>query len=524
MNIKQLINDRTILFFICSLIVTGIAIYKSGTKNEPTNIQRKASKSATLYGNIVLSDDALIKTISPGEDITILGQRTPSGGKSMVFWAETNDGQRGYIRQESIDENIIVFDTKCVESNEIAGVQAGDTVRIVSAANEYYDEYNIVTRDGKKAVSDSEGLLSATGMGLLDYGINEKVCYFLSRQKFEKMYLGKKFAETEQLYRKAWFVRKKGSGMEADYPLFVFDKEDGSFHIPTIVFENDIAISYTTTPSKKGNKLFLRILPLSDKILDVDLFSRLISRSYFSREHVADNASVPILLKVALWLVGIFIVAGFLSWLFLSNIILPSFLFGLMRFRYPLIVVSNKAMRILLLMMIGLCTYIWIILGLAYSFSWWYFLPILLFVTHWATNEMMDFFSDFPPNRCPDCKRLYCIEHVKKEQSREYQEWREVEDRKKIGGSRQRFRKHDVIETTYQSGRKEYHNTNYRTETQVTDIYQNDKYDVLYLVHEFLHTYKCKGCGHLEYNTSRELEELDRKYKGSYASASTYTE
>jgi hypothetical protein len=137
---------------------------------------------------------------------------------------------------------------------------------------------------------------------------------------------------------------------------------------------------------------------------------------------------------------------------------------------------------------------------------------------------MMDFFSDFPPNRCPDCKRLYCIEHVKKEQSREYQEWREVEDRKKIGGSRQRFRKHDVIETTYQSGRKEYHNTNYRTETQVTDIYQNDKYDVLYLVHEFLHTYKCKGCGHLEYNTSRELEELDRKYKGSYASASTYTE
>ena len=85
MNIKQLINDRTILFFICSLIVTGIAIYKSGTKNEPTNIQRKASKSATLYGNIVLSDDALIKTISPGEDITILGQRTPSGGNQWCF-------------------------------------------------------------------------------------------------------------------------------------------------------------------------------------------------------------------------------------------------------------------------------------------------------------------------------------------------------------------------------------------------------------------------------------------------------
>lgn len=524
MNIKQIFNDRTIVFFICSLILAGIVIYMASSKNEPANIQLQAKQSTSLYGNTVLAEGAVIKTISSGENITILGQRIPSGGKSMVFWAETSDGQRGYVRQEHIDDKIIVFDTKCVEANETVGVKAKDTVTVSNRLDNTYDEYNIVTHDGKKGICDSEGLLSATGMDMLDYSINEKVCYFLSKQKFEKLYLGKSFEETEQLYRKAWFVKKKGSGMEAEYPLRVFDKKDGSFYIPTIVFENNIATSYTTTLSKKGNKFLLRILPLSDKILDVDLFSQLISRGYFSKERVADNANVPILLKVGLWIVGIFIVAGFLSWLFLSNFILPSFLFGLMRFRFPLIFVSNKVMGMLLLVMIGLCTYIWIILGLAYSFSWWYFLPVLFIAAYWVTNEMMDFFSDFPPNRCPDCKRLYSIEHVKKELSREYQEWRKEEKRRKIGGSRQKYRKHDVIETTYQSGRKEYHNTNYRTETEVTNIYQNDKYDVLYLVHEFLHTYECKGCGHQEYNTSRELEELDRKYKGSYTSSSTHTE
>ena len=41
----------------------------------------------------------------------------------MAFWVETSDGNRGFVRQESIDEVIIVFDTKCVESNEIAGLK-----------------------------------------------------------------------------------------------------------------------------------------------------------------------------------------------------------------------------------------------------------------------------------------------------------------------------------------------------------------------------------------------------------------
>jgi len=523
MDFKK-IFDITFLFFIGSLIVSGIAIYMSGTRNEPTNIQLKAPKSTNLYGVLTLNDKTIIKTISPGEDITILGQRMPSSGKSMAFWVETSDGNRGFVRQESIDEMIIVFDTKCVESNEIAGVKTRDTVRIVSAVDEYYYEYNIITQDGKQAVCDNEGLLSSTGMSMLNYSINEKVCYFLSKQKFEKMYLGKNFEETEQLYRKALFVRKRGSHTEADYPLLVFDKKDGSFYFPTIVFENNIATSYTTNLSKKGNKFFLRILPLSDKILDVDLFSTLISRSYFKKERVADNTNVPVILKAALWIVGIFIIAGFLVWLFLSNFIIPGFLFGLLRFRYPLIFASNKSMIMLLLTTIGICTYIWIILGLAYSFSWWYFLPILLVTASWTTNQIIEFFSFFPPDRCPECKRLYSIVHVKKAQTREYQEWRKEEKRSKIGGSRKRYRKHDIIETTYQSGRKEYHNTNYRTETEVTNIYQNDKYDVLYLVHEFLHTYECKGCGHNEYNTSKELEELDRKYRGSYASASTYTE
>ena len=90
MDFKK-IFDITFLFFIGSLIVSGIAIYMSGTRNEPTNIQLKAPKSTNLYGVLTLNDKTIIKTISPGEDITILGQRMPSSGKSMAFWVETSD-------------------------------------------------------------------------------------------------------------------------------------------------------------------------------------------------------------------------------------------------------------------------------------------------------------------------------------------------------------------------------------------------------------------------------------------------
>ena len=76
MDFKK-IFDITFLFFIVSLIVSGIAIYMSGTRNEPTNIQLKAPKSTNLYGVLTLNDKTIIKTISPGEDITILGQRMP---------------------------------------------------------------------------------------------------------------------------------------------------------------------------------------------------------------------------------------------------------------------------------------------------------------------------------------------------------------------------------------------------------------------------------------------------------------
>ena len=84
-----------------------------------------------------------------------------------------------------------------------------------------------------------------------------------------------------------------------------------------------------------------------------------------------------------------------------------------------------------------------IILGLALSFPV-VFPPILLVTArgHESNNRILLLLTD----RCPECKRLYSIVHVKKAQTSKYQ-MRKEEKRSKIGGSRNATET-DIIETT----------------------------------------------------------------------------
>ena len=196
-------------------------------------------------------------------------------------------------------------------------------------------------------------------------------------------------------------------------------------------------------------------------------------------------------------------------------------MFGLLRFRYPLIFISNNIFQKIIWAVIIICTYIWLVLGLCYPLHWWYFIPILLIATWWLTPKILEWFDDFPSNRCPECKSLYTIEYDSEEFMREYQEWHKETKSTRIGSRSSSEWVHDTEITKWSDGSTSSRAVNQRKVTHTTKTYNNDVYDVLYLVREYKQTYKCEHCGFEEYGSRKESKELDRKYKGSYIDTTT---
>lgn len=503
--------DRTFLFFVLSLILVGVVIYNSIPRNKPANMGVAAIQKTQLSD---FKDD--FATIDKGDSLTILGVDF----SDFRFLVATKDGQRGWIPQEAVDNKGIIYNVELITENEKTAVKNGDTVTFLEQTGDQYNRMmEFKTVDGEQGEVRVHNLTTLTGNNLLKYEYNGGD-YYLSKKKFEEKYIGKTFEENEKLYRPAILVKKTPKGLSAQYDLRVFDKNDGKFYSPTITYENGVATSYTTDYIRMPNSFFLKYLPLVSTFLDMDFFSQLISSNAFEIGDI-DKDSHPIWFKIAGYILLVFVLIGVVGFLFFLNQIIPFLMFGLLRFRYPLIFISNNIFQKIIWAVIIICTYIWLVLGLCYPLHWWYFIPILLIATWWLTPKILEWFDDFPSNRCPECKSLYTIEYDSEEFMREYQEWRKETKSTRIGSRSSSEWVHDTEITKWSDGSTSSRAVNQRKVTHTTNTYNNDVYDVLYLVREYKQTYKCEHCGFEEYGSRKESKELDRKYKGSYIDTTT---
>lgn len=408
-------------------------------------------------------------------------------------------------------------------------LRLGEVVTIVGPFKEEssYARYNIKTDEGETGTVRVDGMITTKGRELIKYTLNDRRAYYMSKEKFERLYIGKSFEQVESLYSKALVITNKGDKKEGVYELRILDKTDGRFYNPTIIFENNIAKSYSLEKDlnfKKtwylNNNIFLKYLPLSDKILDVDFFANLIKGNTFETPVLADFSNSNFK-KVLAIVISIFIGIGGLLWIFATNLIIPLLLFGLLKLRYPLIFVSNKIFPLLFLVVAIISTYIWLVLGLSYCFLWWFFIPILIYSLLYANREVMDFFSYSPPQRCDECKRLYSIVHQKKELIGEKKEWRKMDSRGALMNSSTKWKKtwdKVTTTTTYGDGssRSSSHDENVKYHSTTTRTYRHNLYNVLYNVLDYKHTHVCRGCGKIYYTYSQELVELDSKLIDSY--------
>ncbi len=519
--------DITLWSLLLTAILIVIVIVSMYPKTKPAGEKAVAIKSTTLS-----YEDNEIEKINKGDTVVILGQTRSN--YSIKFWVQTKSGQRGFVQQDAIDDKAIVFKEKKVDG---LSVKNGEIVNLIGLSKKEGSctLYDIKSDDGKIGTVRADAIITEKGYELAKYTLNDRRSCYMSKQKFERLYLGKTFDETENIYSKALVVLNKNGQKKALYELRVFDKKNGIFYKPTIVFENDIVKSYSMEEAanyKKSwflnNRLFLKYLPFSDKILDVGFFATLIKGNTFETPALADytNSNFNKAISIA-W--AVFVGIGGLLWIFVTNLLIPLLLFGLLKLRYPLIFVSNKFFPILFLVTAIITTYIWLVLGLSYMFLWWFFIPILIHVLFFANGRVQDFFSYNPPQRCANCKRLYSINHQKKELIGDKKEWRKEEKRGKLlNSATKKWQTADEVTTydVYSDGSKRNYRKkleNVQNHSETTRTYQYDMYDVLYRVLDYKHTHVCSCCGEIYFTYSQQLIELDRKYKDSYAHSSTHT-
>jgi hypothetical protein len=507
--------DRTFLFFVLFLLFVGIIIYASIPNRKPADVKVAAIQKTQLFG---YGDIEPFGTINKGDSLVILGQDV----RGLRFLVQTAKGERGYIDQEGVDARFIVYS---LPQGDNLSIQKGDTVTFVSRGvkTKKEDNSDIITYlapNGTKGEINEEKIISTIGNNLLEKEI-QGGDYYLSKKKFEKLYIGKTFDEIEQLYRPAMYVKKDNDFLQAKYPLRVFDKADGKFYNPIINFKDGVAISYSTKLDKDKNSFFLKYMPLVSAVLDVDFFSQLISWEFFEEKDLDSKAPDKTYIKVLVTIGVILVMICAFLLIFALNIVLPCLLFGLLRFRYPLIFISNNLFPKIITIVYWLGTYVLIILGLSYPFDWWYYVPIVIVSTLWVPRKMNNWFAKFPSNRCPNCKSLYTIVFEDEAFEREYQEWRIKENANLLSTKTSKEWVHDTEVTKWSDGSTSSRNVNHRRVTHTTRKYRMDVYDVLYLVKVFKRTYKCEHCGYEEYGTRCDEKILDKKYKGSYADSDT---
>lgn len=506
--------DITIISFICGLILIAILMGNTMSKKTSPDVRIVARAKTELLTSDITGQKQYVKV---GDTVTIMGQDMKSGGRGMRFWIETSNGRRGWAAQEAFDNRAIVYGLKEKDADVFA--KNGDTVTVVSHGDEAFSKFKVKTKEGRIGELRYDNLLSITGNQLLDYCINFNTSCFMTVGKFNKLYMGKSFEEVDKLHRQARYVTLIKNGKVAEFSLSLFNRSDGKFYYPIITFENGVATSCEFKLDKKTNSFLLKYIPLVNQILDIPFFSNLINGNMYEGEMLI--AGETTFTKILGYVLLIPLLIGFVGWLFFTNSILALLIFGSLRFRYPLVFLSDKLVWYLMLLIEVVSTYIWAVLGLCYAFHWWYFLPILIYLSMWLFRRFANLFGNFPSTRCPQCKYLYTIKFSTKKFEREYDEWRpKTEQGPCVGSHTERWQTVDreTTTTTYSNGARDVkvHDKNIQNHHRTINHYQYNEFKVLYHIKVYRKTYKCEICGREEYAFPEEPTEIDRKFIRSY--------
>lgn len=483
-------------------------------------------KQITLDRNVPLyrTEDAnkVITQLRKGDVVSFLavhggGSYTPAG-----LMVQTRNGLRGLISAYDLGyPHYYKVEVDSVIPCTIKGMK-----REPSKYKLHPDvlTYSIITPDGKKENVGFKKIRPVIPDSLRDYQFHEKGCYYMTREKFERLYMGQKLSVTDRLYHPAQSIERTQTGFFADFTtLQIVDLEDGKVHGVYIEYDKDsVAVSYSFPLFfNDNNHTAIKYMPLLGKIVDCDILARFIEGSIygshvnFSFENYSEepydlvNTSAK-----AYTALGIIILLTGLWALFMCT--LPLLLFDASLYcRYIWYHIPDRALKISANIIGFVLTYIWVALGIVWGCVWLLapFTFIIGFCGWWYATSHLD---RRPHKRCENCRAMDVNVFINREFIREYDQWRK--ESVKSGDHTDRWQTWTEVTERWSNGLSNSYRTNVRNHSRTERYY--DDYEVLYHVKEYKKHYECQRCHEIESIPEEELQELKRRKVGEHTEVS----
>lgn len=453
--------------------------------------------------------DTVVTQVKAGDSLRLLGYRRASFAMPHKLWVETAGGTRGFIDMKEFSIPMIVK----------KGNRKGDTVSVTGIEEKGY-KYDVTFSDGTDEQIYYQKLMPVMSDRLSDRTLNPDTrAWFMSKGKFERLYLGRTFGECDSLRRPAIHVVRTAGGIVAEFEVRVFDPADGKFYRPVVTFNDSlVASSYELFYKSDRSDWLLKRLPLVAGIVDADWLSSLIQGPLYKDVESETPDSWW------MWtLFGIFMVlyvGGFFVWVFCTGAA-PTLLMGfLVRFRHVYYPLGDKSLRMLLGVVTIGSVYVWSVLMLLWGMFWPFLAAIFMasFYLFVLTASPLD---HVPHVRCLGCRRLHTMRQVAERIVREHDEW--VDESKEGELLGKKVRKWDTWTdriTTRTDGYGNKHvstdRINMKHHTETTRTVRMHEYKVLLHITDYEQEHRCRFCNQKELTHSTSWREIDRKYLGSY--------
>jgi len=469
--------------------------------------------------SLIAGDDETIAKLHKGDTVEYLGVVSGMRQYPYGLLVQTKDGERGLLSAAEMKFPMLLTDKQDSVPVTVRNLFREKSKQKGQSGTLYY---NIVTGSGEKKKVRMDEIRPILPDSLSNTRLQRAGDYFMTKEKFERLYIGHKLADNDALYRPAWLIDKTKKGFLAYYPnIEVIDLSDGKMRNPMVVYGADsVAITYGFaeghTVSK--NRLIVKWLPFLGKIIDADFFAHIIEGSMYDNWINTDDenytakpetewSDVPFVNWIGLI---IYVIFG-LIWVFLIGT-LPSLIADASLYcRYLYFHLSDGVVETIFGIVAFVFTYIWLALMAVWGCHW-FFLPIVLGagIGAWAYSTRL--LNNSPHDRCLQCRRMETVYFRNKEFMREYDEWRS--DSQAISSYTDRWKTWTDVSWSDGSHTRENEQNHSRTTTRYAD------YRVLYHVREYHNHFQCSECGHVETLRSEDLEELQRVKTGEHTTVS----
>ena len=507
MNIRSIFNFKgsTMTCLVLSILFFGLIVYNQLTLHNllpEQPVQIVLTQKMNLEAPVGKENTTV--SLSKGDTLSVLGYRNGGITHAPQLLVETRNGMRGFVSTIDLEYG------HYIKKNE-----SFDTITIIGkAGTETSPKIKVRYADGKEQEYGYSSLRPILPDSIDQWEFNEKGWYYMSKAKFERLYLGKTLAEADGYYRPhTTAVQTKEGWIVSFDQIQVFDKNQGKFLAPMITYNDSlIATSYDLLYPYGNNAWVLKWWPLTETIIDCDLFASLIQSSFY--EHHTFGKDFTLAGGDKPWwawaLAGLYILLA-LMWLVCTPMIPATVMGAALQNRYSFYHLSDTVVEFLITAATAIAAYIWLTLLLTWGLLWFVALP-LIFAAFIAAGIAISPLNTSPHHRCLGCRRLYTMNFQERVWGETYERWEMVTEKGNLLHQEHSSYK-TWTETTYSNGTTS--KSNEKTHHVTDSTYAIHHYNVLFRYHPYDDLYKCRSCGYIEKIHAYQKEELQREYKSS---------